>query len=124
MIKRKQLRRGVKGWRMLPNSRSVARPSRWGNPYTLSFDREFEVWTVNDIEYSWVYRPEIGEELWTKEQATRKAVELYREYAIFRLKREPSWLDPLRNLDYIYCYCAEDAPWCHGDVLIGLLEER
>lgn len=61
---------------------------------------------------------------WTKEQATQKAVELYRADAIDRLKREPDWLDPLRGLDYIYCHCEEDAPWCHGDVLIELAEER
>jgi hypothetical protein len=31
--KRIHIRRGVKGWRMPPNSKSVARPHRWGNPY-------------------------------------------------------------------------------------------
>jgi hypothetical protein len=33
-------------------------------------------------------------------------------------------LDPLLGLDNLYCDCAEDAPWCHADVLIELLEER
>lgn len=28
-----------KGFRMPPNSRSVARPTRWGNPYTLDMYR-------------------------------------------------------------------------------------
>jgi hypothetical protein len=30
-----------KGWRMPPNSVSVARPSKWGNPYSLeTYSRE------------------------------------------------------------------------------------
>ena len=34
MPKRIQLRR-TKGWRMPPNTVKVARPTRWGNPYTV-----------------------------------------------------------------------------------------
>jgi hypothetical protein len=34
--KRFQPKRGVKGWRMPPNSKSVARPHKWHNP---SFSR-------------------------------------------------------------------------------------
>jgi len=119
-MQRKQLKRGVRGWRMLPNSRSVARPSRWGNPYKVIF--KWGSWEVNigqlyygssNLKYPWV-----------REQAAQKAVDLYRAYAIEWLKRELDWLDPLRGLDNLYCWCAEDAPWCHGDVLIELLGEK
>ena len=34
---RVQLRR-KKGWRMPPNTVSVARPSKWGNPYKIGVD--------------------------------------------------------------------------------------
>lgn len=34
MPERIQLRR-TKGWRMPPNTVSVARPGRWGNPFTV-----------------------------------------------------------------------------------------
>jgi len=120
-MERKQLKRGVKGWRMLPNSRSVARPSRWGNPYRVYHSGLNHGWFVGD---GWrtIYAQNNGYwTYWTKGQATRKVVELYREYAVERLKREPDWLDPLRGLDYLYCWCAEDAPLCHADVLIELL---
>jgi hypothetical protein len=125
MPKRLQQKR-TRGWRMLPNSRSCARPSRWGNPYSVE-------WWSNL--HSYIVVSEIGRyKLWgapdrsdfypgkfMKEQAAQKAVELFRDYAIERLKREPDWLDPLRGLDNLYCYCAEDAP-CHVDVIIELIE--
>lgn len=105
-MERKQLKRGVRGWRMLPNSRSVARPSRWGSPFHVRRSA-YNGWTV--IQYITVdmvktpYQEWIGRGgNWTKEQATRKATELYREYATERLKRDPAWLDPLSGLDNVY----------------------
>jgi len=108
-MQRKQLKRGIKDWRMLPNSRSVARPSRWGNPYRIVYGKNLYGWmvvknhTINGTKTpykEWFYG-KIGEE-WTKEQAAQKATELYREHATERLKREPDWLDPLSGLDNVY----------------------
>lgn len=124
-MKRKQLKRGIKDWRMLPSSRSVARGSRWGNPYRVSWRSAARGWYVyHENEFGTALYNAPLDERWTKEQATQKATELYREYAIERLKQEPDWLDPLRGLDHIYCHCEEDAPWCHGDVLIDLVEGK
>lgn len=122
-MKRKQLKR-QKGFKMLPNSRSVARPREWGNPFCVEYINRRQGWwiVVNHQPHQDKYRNMAG--CWTKEQATQKATELYRDYAIEKAKQEPEWLDPLRGLDYLYCWCAEDAPWCHGDILIELLEKN
>lgn len=110
-------RKRTKGWKMLPNSRCVTRPSRWGNHYELWY-KEDRGWYVIGNTMRYYPRPKTR---WTKEHATQKAVELYREYATERARLEPEWLDPLRGLDNLYCSCPEGAP-CHADVLIELIE--
>ena len=51
-----------------------------------------------------------------------EAVECFRQYSLNKLAREPHWLDPLRGKD-LMCWCAEDAPFCHADVLLRLANQ-
>lgn len=67
---------------------SVARPSRWGNPFV------------------------VGQE--AKDAA--EAVAAYRLQLILRLVQAPDLLEPLRKKN-LACWCALDAP-CHADVLL------
>ena len=63
-----------RGQKLPAGARSVARPSRWGNPYR-----------------SEVY-------------GRTEAIGLYREHAKRRLAQDPSWLDPLKGHDLAcYC---------------------
>jgi hypothetical protein len=76
-MKRIQRKRS-KGWRMLPNTVYVGRPSRWANPFRIGFDGD-------------------------RETVVRK----FREYAMERLKQESDWLEPLRGKD-LACWCPLD----------------
>lgn len=55
----------------------------------------------------------------TMEEAIMFCVEQFREYAEGRARRDPDWLKPLKGHD-VACTCAEDAEFCHGDVLLRL----
>jgi hypothetical protein len=112
-----QLRR-TKGWRMPPNTVSVARPSRWGNPFTVSRAMALGLAT-------------------SPAQAVRVCVDAHRCWLDTGFHRgwvppeEWGWVptdfDGLRarvfdSLDLLVgrnlaCFCAPDAP-CHGDTLL------
>jgi hypothetical protein len=89
---RVQLRR-VKGWRLPPNTVSVARPARWGNPHRIGLC------------------PVCGAEH-TRHEAVVE----------FRAELDPIWEDLVR-LDLrgknLACWCRlEDE--CHADVLLEI----
>lgn len=111
-MKRVQQRRGVK---LPPNAKSVARPSRWGNPFPLpgvqrggestSYARGLEV------------RP--GEWRYYVIRDRDSSLAAHRVWARSKLRADPGWLDPLRGFD-LACYCEVGQP-CHGDTYIELL---
>ena len=68
----------------------IGRGSEWGNPYRIGKDGDRAL-----------------------------VIAKFRAYAEARLKREPSWLEPLVGQDVV-CFCAPLA--CHGDVLASLVE--
>lgn len=70
---------------------AIGRGSVWGNPFIIGPD---------------------GDRL--------RVIAKFREYAVWRLTREPKWLEPLRGKD-LACYCAPNP--CHGDVILQLLQE-
>jgi hypothetical protein len=84
-----------KGWRMPPNTVSVARPTKWGNPYTLKTAR--------------LYRSE--------EDPRRVVVDAFRD-AILSGMWPAEDLRELRGKN-LACWCALDAE-CHADVLLEL----
>jgi hypothetical protein len=87
-MKRVQQKRGRA---LPPGVRSVARPSRWGNPYRL-------------------HREEERDEVMAR----------YRDWLDQRLAEDPAFLEPLRGAAGLACYCPLDRP-CHADILIARL---
>lgn len=68
---------------------AIGRGTVWGNPFILEKDG-------------------------TREQVLAK----FYQYALWRLEREPNWLEPLRDKN-LACYCSPKG--CHGDVILALL---
>jgi hypothetical protein len=97
--KRIQLRR-TEGYRKPEGAVVVARPSKWGNP-----------WTVRDAIYSGV--PEPQRQSWL--------VAKYRiEVAQYGLLAHKD-VDELRGKD-LACWCEPDQP-CHADVLLEIANQ-
>lgn len=109
---RVQLRR-TKGWRMPPNTISVARPTKWGNPFK-----------VNECRAAGFYG--------TDEEIASRCVEAFRVWLCSAWWRE-NWdgaeseaarstmleaLPELRGKN-LACWCPLDAT-CHADVLLEL----
>ncbi len=91
-----------KGWRMPPHTRSVARPSRWGNPYKpgpgfVSDHVRIPAMTAEDC------------------------VSAYRDHIEQALRSWPSMKAELRGLTgwNLACWCPIGAS-CHRDVLLEL----
>lgn len=104
---RVQLRR-TKGWRKPPNTISVARPSKWGNPYRFNKYGQIKVpgapWTVQTASI---------------DECRRQVVRLYAEKIAPFLD-----LEELRGKN-LACWCPlEDEHGnrvpCHADVLLEL----
>lgn len=89
--RRIQLRR-TKGWRLPEGARSVARPTRWGNPFRVGHEA----------------------------RDAAEAVELFALHSgVFGLyELTAADLAPLRGCD-LACWCPLDKP-CHADVLLEL----
>jgi len=99
-------RKREKGWRMPPNTISVARPGKWGNPFRIAPAFESEGCKM----------PEITAE---------SAVSLYREWIERALENHPSTYDALQDLrgKNLACFCRLDQP-CHADVLLDLANRK
>lgn len=69
----------------------IGRGSAWGNPFVIGRDGD-----------------------------RNTVIQKFKMYAIKRLKREPNWLEPLRDKAGLVCFCYP-LP-CHGQVIIDLLE--
>lgn len=87
-------RKRTKGWKMPENTVYVGRPTKWGNPYSVSGAR--------DAGYQG-----------TDEQLADMCVTEYRLQAIGCLP-----LEELRGKN-LACWCPLDQP-CHADVLLEL----
>lgn len=97
----------TKGWHMPPNTVSVARPSKWGNPFWLGLHLQFYL---------------VGQPPEPLVVDAASAVTLYELYlrhleAGRKLLRDHAAELVGKNLA---CYCALDQP-CHVDVLIELV---
>jgi len=87
-------RKRTAGWRMPPNAVYVGRPTKYGNPFTLSLTFP-----------------------------TREAVlKVYEGWLKRALLEDPHFLDELRGKD-LACWCPLDKP-CHADVLLKFLEAK
>jgi hypothetical protein len=92
-----------KGWRMPPNTVSVARPTKWGNPFPIRQSRRF-------------IPLEAG---YSREQAVDAFRTLVTSYD------EPTWQPLIHELrgKNLACWCKLDAP-CHADVLLELANKE
>ncbi len=90
---RVQLRR-IKGWKMPPNTVSVARPTKWGNMYVIGDSG------CNGVPY-------------TREDC----VQLYRLYQVPWLELKMA-REELRGKN-LACFCPLNQP-CHADVLLEI----
>lgn len=102
---RVQLRR-TKGWRMPPNTVSVARPTRWGNPFTIA--------SFHDAGFK-------GD----KRTAASRCVDAFRAWALgehhwaHRMTMPPPPdFSALRGKN-LACFCPLDQP-CHANFLLEL----
>lgn len=115
---RVQLRR-TKGWRLPPNTISVARPTRWGNPFTIG--GRFMLGDPDPatrLPMSWCWAADhIADDRFTLIETRAQAVDFYR-----RLRTaHPIDLHELRGKN-LACWCPLDQP-CHADVLLELANQ-
>lgn len=106
MPERIQLRR-TRGWRLPPNAVSVARPTRWGNPFAVGAGLSFP--------FSDIYGPVVRDRA--------QAVEIFRAYARTTSGYELLARHTLRGCD-LACWCPRPAPGepdiCHAAVLLEI----
>lgn len=104
-----------KGFRLPLNAKSVARPSKWGNPFRSTKYWRSQVWTVVGPDYNPCLRLDAHE-------ARRIAVEQFEAWIPdhWRGRRGLIAIE-LRGLD-LACYCPLPEPgeidWCHAAVLV------
>jgi hypothetical protein len=102
-----------KGWRMPPNTVSVARPGRWGNPFTVTLAvdsgytdvagaRVFVVECFRD----WLGPLREGRDWWQGPESDARKAAIHTSLAELRGKN-------------LACWCPLDQP-CHADVLLDL----
>lgn len=87
---RVQLKR-IKGWRLPPNTVVVARPSMWGNPFSIS---------KGDAENA------------------QEAVDMYRQWLHERISFQWEIKRELKGKN-LACWCGKSSP-CHADVLLEI----
>lgn len=87
---------------MPENAIYVGRPTRWGNPFIVG-DRYkhahvpiYDTVTANNI------------------------LTVFETYARDRIDEDSGWLEPLRDADYLACWCPLSKP-CHVDIYLKLL---
>lgn len=130
-------RKRVKGWRMPPNTVSVTRPGKWGNPFdfrpsdccwlALSYgcrgDRLGRQEASVKAFCEWVQPPPKGKKLVRMERGIRigNAAKDFQIGPRFIVGPPPT-IDAIRaelRGKNLACFCALDRP-CHADVLLKL----
>ena len=102
-------RKRTKGWRMPPNTVSVTRPGRWGNPFKVG-----EVYVRRRV------CPGGGEESNIVVYADH-AVRLFKRFTARETLYQIEVYRKLRGKN-LACFCSLDQP-CHADVLLALANE-
>lgn len=123
-----QLRR-TKGWRMPAGAVSVARPSRWGNPWMVG--QTVEVSFAGDGMRGGAAGhydgadPRFFAVSFTRGLSAAEAVLLYRDDLVRVLEDDDPYYDDVREAlaelrgKDLACWCALDQP-CHRNVLLEL----
>ena len=106
-------RKRTKGWRLPSNTVCVSRPSKWGNPFRVIYDRVTKTWGVfHDGEMC------VGNDSYpTKHQAMSCAVAMFcGYYSVPFLHHDVQ--SSLRGKN-LACWCPPGMP-CHTDVLLAI----
>jgi len=101
---RVQLRR-TKGWRLPPNTMSVARPGRWGNPFIIG--------GINGFRTDYPGEPDV----WVTTNNIAEAVENFRW--LVNQGDRPARIRKALAGKNLACWCPLGQP-CHADVLLEL----
>lgn len=108
----------AKGWKMPPNTVSVARPTRWGNPWRAVNEAKWRNgWVVLDPD--WIAQPK------RHYMADRLGAILLaiQEHEVWMRGGFGPNVQPLRGKN-LACWCAlEPRTHCHADVLLELANE-
>lgn len=116
---RVQLKR-AKGWRLPPNTLSVARPGRWGNPFRVDLlGRERALGMFRDALQGFFSPHIVGDLSDSDFNAMYEAKERWRKRLGY--DHPASALYELRGKN-LACWCPLDAP-CHADVLLELANQ-
>ena len=107
-------RRRTKGWKMPPNTVTVSRPSKWGNPYTVK--------TIGAQHFGVFEYDDLLEQSRSHLYALAQCLNYYRKWAELQIYMEPQWLAPLMGKD-LACWCKPDEP-CHADILLEMIAEQ
>lgn len=112
MPERIQLKR-TKGWKMPPNTVAVARPGRWGNPFTLAAaiesefaDRASAPAFVVECFRDWIGPSQSGRDWWQGPKSDTRRREFVEDIGELRGKN-------------LACWCKIGDP-CHADVLLEI----
>lgn len=112
MAERIQLRR-TKGWRMPENTVSVARPGKWGNPFTkenaiasgYANDTNWQAFVVECLR-DWIGPSQSGRDWWCGPKSDARRRVFTEDIGELRGKN-------------LACWCRLNQP-CHADVLLEL----
>ena len=116
-------RKRTKGWKMPPNTVSVTRPGRFGNPvrvgdYFLAGDPGG---VGGPFRMTWcITSKEFADKRFTHIDTAEKAVDAF--WFIAKTKFSNDDLAPLRGKN-LACFCALDKP-CHADVLLEMANAK
>lgn len=112
-------RKRVKGWKMPPNTVSVTRPGKWGNPFAVGRRYKWGGLSKGGIDALMIYMEAyIPDDRFTTIQTTEQAIEWYEKYLSKRPEFVAEIKDKLRGKD-LACFCPLDKK-CHADVLLKL----
>lgn len=111
-------RKRTKGWKMPPNTVSVTRPGKWGNPFRVGGWFKIGPGASGPFMHM-AYCRALGEQYadasFTKIATPEQAVTFFR---IYLNRYPPRDINQLRGKN-LACFCALDQP-CHADVLLEI----
>lgn len=104
-------RKRTKGYKLPENTKCVNRGTKWGNPFKVI--KEGNYWNVTNV-----LSNDFGS-YQTKNQANKKAIELYGDWLKEELKAKRLDLRELQGKN-LACFCSLELD-CHADHLIKLI---
>jgi hypothetical protein len=117
-VKPRRIQRSRKaGSKLPPNTICCTRPGKHGNPFVVgmwfrNISGDWRMWTCGDS-------PHFGNEIVGD---LEHSLRLFDEYSAARVKWDRQWLEPLRNADFLACWCRLESK-CHVDIILRRLRE-